>query len=41
MSEIVQIAGLGAEGDGTATTAAGAQIFIPHGASRKVMRQSP
>lgn len=29
MSEIVQIAGLGAEGDGTATTAAGAQIFIP------------
>jgi 23S rRNA (uracil1939-C5)-methyltransferase len=29
MSEIVQITGLGAEGDGTATTAAGAQIFIP------------
>jgi 23S rRNA (uracil1939-C5)-methyltransferase len=29
MIEIVQITGLGAEGDGTATTAAGAQIFIP------------
>jgi 23S rRNA (uracil1939-C5)-methyltransferase len=29
MSEVVTIAGLGAEGDGAATTAAGAQIFIP------------
>jgi 23S rRNA (uracil1939-C5)-methyltransferase len=29
MSEIVQITGLGAEGDGTATTAAGEQVFIP------------
>lgn len=29
MSEIVQITGLGAEGDGTATTAAGEPIFIP------------
>jgi 23S rRNA (uracil1939-C5)-methyltransferase len=29
MSEIVQITGLGAEGDGAATTAAGAPIFIP------------
>src|SRR5690606_33910905 len=29
MSEIVSITGLGAEGDGAATTAAGAQIFIP------------
>ena len=29
MSEIVTITGLGAEGDGAATTAAGAQIFIP------------
>jgi 23S rRNA (uracil1939-C5)-methyltransferase len=28
MSEIVQIAGLGAEGDGAATTAAGEQIFV-------------
>ena len=29
MSEIVQITGLGAEGDGAATTAAGEQIFVP------------
>jgi len=29
MSETVQITGLGAEGDGVATTAAGEQIFIP------------
>lgn len=29
MNEIVEITGLGAEGDGVATTAAGAQIFIP------------
>lgn len=29
MSEIVTITGLGAEGDGAATTAGGAQIFIP------------
>lgn len=29
MSEIVTIIGLGAEGDGAATTAAGAQVFIP------------
>ena len=29
MSEIVKITGLGAEGDGVATTASGAQIFIP------------
>jgi 23S rRNA (uracil1939-C5)-methyltransferase len=29
MSEIVQITGLGAEGDGTATIAAGEQVFIP------------
>lgn len=29
MSEIVTITGLGAEGDGAATTAAGAQVFIP------------
>lgn len=29
MSEIVTITGLGAEGDGAATTAAGTQIFIP------------
>ena len=31
MSEIVEITGLGAEGDGVATTAAGAQIFIAQG----------
>ena len=29
MSEVVEITGLGAEGDGVATTAAGAQIFLP------------
>jgi 23S rRNA (uracil1939-C5)-methyltransferase len=29
MSEVVTITGLGAEGDGIATTAAGAQVFIP------------
>ena len=29
MSEVVTITGLGAEGDGAATTAAGAQVFIP------------
>ncbi|MEO8651377.1 MAG: class I SAM-dependent RNA methyltransferase [Hyphomicrobiaceae bacterium] len=29
MSEVVVITGLGAEGDGAATTAAGAQVFIP------------
>jgi 23S rRNA (uracil1939-C5)-methyltransferase len=29
LSEVVAITGLGAEGDGVATTAAGAQIFIP------------
>src|SRR5690606_25552709 len=44
ISQIVNITALGAEGDGVATTAAGAQVFIPQalpGETRRIAEGAP